>query len=102
MGVANDVSNGKDICSAASTRVKQTGHELKQQAMNAARNALTSQTGQGRKRKAATTNNATGKKARQTTIKGGKGTKTISPAQAKGRKTTGQAKRKLIQTEQLN
>ena len=103
MGVANDVLNGKDICSAASTRVKQTGHELKQLAMNAARNALTSQTGQGRKRKAATTNNATGKKARQTsTIKGGKGTKTISPAQAKGRKTTGQAKRKLIQTKQLD
>ena len=106
MGVANDVLNGKDISSATSTCVKQTGQELKQKAMNVARNALTSRTGQGRKRKTATTNKAPRKKARQTsTIKEGKGAKTASSAQAKGRKTTGgrrgQTKRKAQSNEAI-
>ena len=53
MGVAKDVLAGKDIRSAATTRARQTGNELKGQAVNALSvNAMTPQSGGGIRRRA--------------------------------------------------
>ena len=103
MGVANDVIAGKDLKTATTSRLKQTGQKLKGQALEAAKGVIeNAQSGRGRKRKAATTNGGTSRKARQApAIKRGKTAKTVSRAPAKKGKASqgkkGATKRKAQQ-----